>query len=157
MIYTWSLMFPYINQLNLVLYSVRIIYRCRPLHKQGYIPWALLHLLSYHWEKTWSICGMEEELLDDRHTQCAVRQLVWTTCNNCWNCMMTALTACTTGCTSTGIYVVAVSLTCLTCIHFLSVTSTECSSVIIILGSNYADMSVKEWIRNAFYIYGSMI
>ena len=50
-------------------------------------------------------------------------------------------------------YVVAVSLTCLNCIHTLSATSTEWSSANIIVGSNYAKMSVKEQIRNAFYVY----
>ena len=35
-------------------------HRCWLLHKQGYFPWALLHLLPYHWERTsWSGCGME--------------------------------------------------------------------------------------------------
>ena len=51
---------------NITLYCLDIsfllvLWRCHRywhLHKQGYLPWALLHLLPYHWEKTsWSRCG----------------------------------------------------------------------------------------------------
>ena len=40
-----------------------LLRRCHtglPLHKQGYRPWELLHLLPYHWQRTsWSESGMD--------------------------------------------------------------------------------------------------
>ena len=50
-------------------------------------------------------------------------------------------------------YVVAVSLTRFTCIHSLSVTSTEYSSVHVILGPNYAEISAEKKIKNAYSTY----
>ena len=58
------------------------------LHKQGYLPWVHVHLLPYHWERTWGRCRHNNVLWGT--------QMAWTTgCNIHWYCMMTAFTDCT--------------------------------------------------------------